>query len=74
MPEPVGYLERKLRMHHSRLFAVLIDCKTLDVDEAARFWSDVLGRPLDSDHPGTSGNYRMRETPSDEPMVPFCHD
>jgi hypothetical protein len=31
-------------MHHSRLCAVLIDCKTSDVDEAARFWADALGR------------------------------
>ena len=29
-------------MHHSRLCAVLIDCKTADVDEAARFWAAAL--------------------------------
>jgi hypothetical protein len=33
-------------MHHSRLCAVLIDCKTSDVDEAARFWGEALGRPV----------------------------
>ena len=32
-------------MHHSRLCALLIDCKTSDVDEAARFWAEALGRP-----------------------------
>src|SRR6266850_1304901 len=56
-------------MHHSRLCAVLIDCKTSDVDEAARFWADALGRPVDPGHPGSRGNYRMLETPPDEPIV-----
>src|SRR5712664_2698509 len=56
-------------MHHSRLCAVLIDCKTEDVDAAARFWGEALGRPMDSDHPGRSGNYRMLETPRDELIV-----
>jgi catechol 2,3-dioxygenase-like lactoylglutathione lyase family enzyme len=56
-------------MHHSRLCAVLIDCKTADPKEAARFWADALGRPVDRDHPGTRGNYVMLETPPDEPIV-----
>ena len=56
-------------MHHSRLCAVLIDCKVSDVDAAARFWGDALGRPVDPNHPGTRGNYRMLETPPDEVMV-----
>ncbi len=56
-------------MHHSRLCAVLIDCKTPDLEEAAHFWSAALGRPVDRAHPGTRGNYVMLETPSDEPIV-----
>jgi predicted enzyme related to lactoylglutathione lyase len=56
-------------MHYSRLCAVLIDCKTDDVDEAARFWAAALGRPIDHDHPMSLGNYRMLKTPSDEPIV-----
>jgi predicted enzyme related to lactoylglutathione lyase len=56
-------------MHHSRLCAVLIDCKTSDVDEAARFWAAALGRPLDLAHPSSRGNYRMLATPPDEPIV-----
>ena len=56
-------------MHRSRLCAVLIDCKTSNVDEAARFWSEALGRPVDNDHPSSRGNYRMLETPPDEPIV-----
>jgi len=56
-------------MHHSRLCALLIDCRTADVDEAAKFWAEALGRSIDSEHPGTRGNYRMLETPADEILV-----
>lgn len=56
-------------MHHSRVCAVLIDCKTQDIDEAAAFWGAALGRAIDPDHPGTRGNYRMLETPPDELIV-----
>lgn len=56
-------------MHHSRLCAVLIDCKTDDVDAAAAFWAAALSRPLDPGHPGSRGNYRMLETPPHEPIV-----
>jgi hypothetical protein len=56
-------------MHRSRLCALLIDCNTPDIDEAANFWANALGRALDPDHPGTRGNYRMLLTPPDEPIV-----
>ena len=56
-------------MHHSRLCAVLIDCKTSDVDEAARFWGEALGRPVDPDHAGSRGNYRMLVTAPGELAV-----
>ncbi len=56
-------------MHHSRLCAVLIDCKTDDVDQAAQFWADALGRPIDRAHPGTRDRYVMLETPPDECQV-----
>jgi predicted enzyme related to lactoylglutathione lyase len=56
-------------MHYSRLCALLIDCRTADIDEAARFWAAALGRSVDPAHPGTRGNYRMLETPPDEPIV-----
>ena len=56
-------------MHHSRLCAVLIDCNTSDVDEAALFWARALGRPVDAEHPGSRGSYRMLETPADECIV-----
>jgi predicted enzyme related to lactoylglutathione lyase len=56
-------------MHHSRLCAVLIDCNTSDLDASASFWSQALGRAVDPDHPGTRGDYRMLDTPSDELIV-----
>jgi catechol 2,3-dioxygenase-like lactoylglutathione lyase family enzyme len=56
-------------MHHSRLCAVLIDCKTSNVDEAADFWGNALGRDVDAEHPGSRGNYRMLEAQPDEPIV-----
>ena len=56
-------------MHHSRLCALLIDCRTADLDAAAQFWAQALGRPVDPQHPGTRDNYRMLETPPDEAIV-----
>ena len=56
-------------MHHSRINGLLIDCRTDDIDAAARFWAEALGRPLDPGHPGSRGNYRMLETPPDELSV-----
>jgi predicted enzyme related to lactoylglutathione lyase len=56
-------------MHRSRLCALLIDCKTSDVDEAASFWAKALGRPVNLNHWGSRGNYRILETPPDEPVV-----
>lgn len=56
-------------MHRSRLCAVLIDCKSSDIDAAAHFWGEALGRPLDLNHPSSRGSYRMLETQPDEPIV-----
>ena len=56
-------------MHYSRLCAVLIDCNVSDVDAAGRFWAEALGRPVDLNHPGSRGSYRMLQTPPDEPIV-----
>jgi len=50
-------------MHRSRINGLLIDCKIEDIDAAARFWAEALGRPVDPNHPGSRGNYRMLETP-----------
>ena len=56
-------------MHHSRLCAVLIDCKVADIDEAARFWAAALGRPVAMRHPSSRDIYRMLETPPGELIV-----
>jgi predicted enzyme related to lactoylglutathione lyase len=56
-------------MHRSRINGILIDCNVEDIGEAARFWAEALGRPVDLDHPGTRGNYVMLETPPDEISV-----
>lgn len=56
-------------MHHSRLCALLIDCNTADLEAAAAFWAEALGRPVDPAHPGSRGNYLMLQTPPDEPIV-----
>ena len=37
--------------------------------EAARFWGEALGRPVAPGHPGGRGDYRMLETPPDDPIV-----
>ena len=56
-------------MHRSRINGILIDCNVDDIDPAALFWAETLGRPIDRDHPGTRGNYVMLETPPDEISV-----
>jgi predicted enzyme related to lactoylglutathione lyase len=56
-------------MHHSRLCAVLIDCRTADLEGAARFWGEALGRPVDPSHSASRGNYLMLEDQPDEPIV-----
>jgi predicted enzyme related to lactoylglutathione lyase len=53
-------------MHRSRINGLLIDCNTEDIDAAARFWAEALGRPVDPGHPGTRGNYVMLENRPDE--------
>ena len=56
-------------MHRSRLNGVQIDCKSDDIDAAARFWAEALGRPVAWDDPSTRGNYRTLKTLPDEVCV-----
>ena len=56
-------------MHHSRLCALLIDCNTDDVDAAAAFWAEALGR---NGRHGASGHARQLPhagDAADEPIV-----
>jgi len=56
-------------MHKSRLGTIVIDCRTDDVDVAARFWSEALGRRLETlADPGDSA-YRELEGPPAEIKV-----
>jgi len=56
-------------MHKSRLGTIVIDCLTDDIDAAARFWSEALGRRAETlADPGDSA-YRELEGPPDEVKV-----
>jgi hypothetical protein len=52
-------------MHRSRLSTFVIDCRSSDVDEAARFWSAALGRRI----VGQEDQYRTLESSADEPIL-----
>jgi predicted enzyme related to lactoylglutathione lyase len=56
-------------MHRSRINGLQIDCRTDDIDAAARFWAEALGRPVDYDASSTRGNYRTLKTRPDEVCV-----
>src|SRR3954463_4624015 len=56
-------------MHRSRINGILIDCNVDDIEAAARFWAEALGRPVDRDHPGPRGNYVMLESRPDQISV-----
>jgi predicted enzyme related to lactoylglutathione lyase len=58
-----------MKLHSSRINGILIDCNVDDIGAAAQFWAEALGRRIDSNHPGTRGNYVMLETPQDEISV-----
>ncbi len=53
-------------MHRSRLCSIIIDCDTDDLEAAARFWSQALGRPC---KPDSDPKYVDLETHDDEPIV-----
>jgi predicted enzyme related to lactoylglutathione lyase len=53
-------------MHKSRLAGFIIDCRTDDLDQAARFWSQALGYSLKKSVNPEDGAYRLLDTPSDD--------
>jgi catechol 2,3-dioxygenase-like lactoylglutathione lyase family enzyme len=55
-------------MHKSRLAGFIIDCRTEDLDAAARFWSAALGLPLRPAVPEDSA-YRLLATAADQPHL-----
>jgi hypothetical protein len=47
-------------MHHSRLCTIVIDCRTEDLTEAAKFWSSAIGRPVEaSENPAEEKYVRL---------------
>ncbi|HEX5488085.1 MAG TPA: VOC family protein [Rhodanobacteraceae bacterium] len=56
-------------MHHSRLCSLIIDCKTDDLESAARFWSHALGRPIREHADAGDSRYIGLATHDDEPVI-----
>jgi catechol 2,3-dioxygenase-like lactoylglutathione lyase family enzyme len=56
-------------MHHSRLCALVIDCRVDDLAESARFWSAALGKPLATVDQDGDGRYAELATADDEPII-----
>ena len=53
-------------MHHSRLHALVIDCRVDDLDAVTTFWSRALGKPVASADPDGDGRYAELATAADE--------
>ena len=53
-------------MHKSRLAGFIIDCRTDDLDQAARFWSQALGYSLKKSSAAQDAQYQLLDTPSDD--------
>lgn len=56
-------------MHHSRLCSLVIDCRTDDLESAARFWSQALGRPIREGGTPSGNNYVGLVTHDDEAVI-----
>ena len=53
-------------MHKSRLATIVIDCQSEDLDAAAAFWSQALGRPAHPVPPPNDTRYRELKGPRAE--------
>jgi predicted enzyme related to lactoylglutathione lyase len=56
-------------MHHSRLCALVLDCRVDELSGAADFWSKALGRPIASADQDGDGKYAELRTDADEPFL-----
>lgn len=56
-------------MHHSRLSSIIIDCNVDDLEAAARFWSQAIGRKIANIDLDGEDRYAEIETADDEPIV-----
>ena len=52
--------------HKSRLGSFVIDCRTDDIDDAARFWSDALGYPMRRNPDPADAHYINLDADRDE--------
>ena len=53
-------------MHKSRLAGFIIDCRTDDLDQAARFWSQALGYSVKKSSAAEDSQYELLDTPPDD--------
>lgn len=56
-------------MHHSRLCAIVIDCRVDDLARAAEFWSRAFGKPIVTVDQDGDGKYAELKTADDEPLL-----
>lgn len=53
-------------MHKSQLSTIVIDCQTVGLTSATKFWSEALGRPAEAFSNTDDPNYRALVTGSSE--------
>ncbi len=56
-------------MHKSRFSGLIIDCRTDDLDAAARFWGEALGAPPESAADIAESPYVTLRAPAGEPYL-----
>ena len=56
-------------MHHSRLCAFVLDCKTDDLSRGVEFWSKALNKPVGEVDHESDGKYVELKTANDEPIL-----
>jgi predicted enzyme related to lactoylglutathione lyase len=56
-------------MHYSRLSSLIIDCKVDDLQAAAEFWSQAIGRKIANVDQDGEDRYAEIETAADEPII-----
>ena len=56
-------------MHHSRISALVLDCKVDDLATATQFWSKALGRTIASADQDGDGKYAELKTDANEPFL-----
>ena len=56
-------------MHRRKISAFVIDCRTGNLADAARFWSEALGRPVRNPDQDGDGRYAELENDAEEPYL-----